>query len=72
MTHDGKLFAARSAADVELLSIELPENGYDAYAVTVISSKYGGLLHKLEDYRDNDIAFIDAGGEKSLIASCTE
>ncbi len=72
MTHEGKLFAARSSEDVELLPIELPENGYDAYAEAVLSTKYGGLLHKLEDYRDNDIAYIDEGGEKSLLASYTE
>ena len=72
MTHEGKLFAARSSADVELLPIGLPENGYDAYAAAVLSPKYSGYLHKLEDYRDNDIAFIDAGGEKSLVASYTE
>ena len=72
MTHEGKLFAARSSDDVELLPIELPDNGYDAYAAAVLSPKYSGLLHKLEDYRDNDIAFIDAGGRKSLLASYTE
>ena len=72
MTHEGKFFAATSSGDVELLPIGLPDNGYDDYAAAVLSAKYSGYLHKLEDYRDNDIAFIDAGGEKSLIASYTE
>ena len=72
MTHEGKLFAARSSEDVELLPIELPDNGYDDYATAVISAKYGGLLHKLEDYRDNDVAYIESGGEKSLLVSYTE
>ena len=49
MTHEGKLFAARSSDDVELLPIELPDNGYDAYAAAVLSPKYSGLLHKLVD-----------------------
>ncbi len=64
MTHEGKLFAAQSSSDVELLSIGMPDNGYDAYAAAVLSPKYSGFLHKLEDYRDNDIAFIDAGGRE--------
>jgi len=72
MTHEGKLFAARSSQDVELLPIELPDNGYDEYAAAVLSPEYRDLLHKLEDYRDNDIAFIDAAGGKSLLASYTE
>jgi cytochrome c2 len=72
MTHEGKLFAATSSRDVELLDIGLPENGYDAYAAAVLSSKYNRLLHKLEDYRDNDITYVETAGRKSLFVSYTE
>jgi len=72
LTHEGKIFAARSAKQVSATSIETPENGYSAYVKAAQSERYRGYEHRFDRFRYNDILHYSTPGGQGLAVSYTE
>ncbi len=72
MTHEGGFFAIRSPEDVVRVGIAPPENGFDDFVAATQSEKYGHLSHVPRDFRYNDVAFVEADGERALFLSYTD
>ncbi len=72
MTHDGGFFAIRTPEDVVRVGITPPDNGFEEFLAATQSEKYRHLSHVPRDFRYNDVAFVDAAGERALFISYTD
>ena len=72
VTHEGGVFAARSASDIAKVDTELPENGFDAYMEFAASDAGKELIHYPGSFRYNAVIRYAAGDDTGLALSYTE
>ncbi len=72
LTHEGRIFAARSASDIKETAIEAPENGFAAYRRAAKSERFKDLTHHFYRFRYNDILYYRSDYGHGLVASYTE
>ena len=72
LTHEGKIFSARSARDIKEMAIETPENGFSAYRRAAESERYRNFTHNFGYFRYNDILYYRSDSEHGLVLSYTE
>ena len=72
LTHEGKIFSARSARDIKEMAIETPENGFSAYKRASASERYRNFTHRFDYFRYNDILYFRSESKHGLILSYTE
>lgn len=72
LTHEGGLFAVRSAEQIDRLSITPPDHGFDAYLAATTSEKYSHMSHVPQDFRYNDVTYLEGPEGKALAVSYTD
>ncbi|MDH3254814.1 MAG: PQQ-dependent sugar dehydrogenase [Acidobacteriota bacterium] len=72
LTHEGKIFSARSARDIEGLAIETPDNGLAAYRRVAELERYQNFTFMFHWIRYNDILYYRSDSEHGLLLSYTE
>lgn len=72
LAFDGRVYAARSAADIRVTAIQAPDNRRQAYAALAREPRYAGYSFKLHYIRYNDILVVDDGAARALVVSYTE
>lgn len=72
LTHDGQIFAVRSADDITKTNIAVPENGFTAYQRAAESDAFKDLTHNFSLYRYNDILYYNSDSNRGLAISYTE
>ena len=72
LTHEGKIFSARSATRIDRTNIEAPENGFSAYVKVAESERYRDYQHSFNLFRYNDILHYSTGDRQGLAVSYTE
>ncbi len=70
LAFDGSMFHATGPSDLEELSLEAPDNGFEAYQRDA-EERFDDLDHRYYWFRYNDILALDAGEQRVLIASFT-
>ena len=72
VTHEGKIFSARSAGEIEETAIEAPENGFSAYQRAAATERFSEYFHDFSRFRYNDILHYQSDSEQGLAVSYTE
>ncbi|MDN3522059.1 PQQ-dependent sugar dehydrogenase [Halomonas ramblicola] len=74
VTHEGRIFSARSANDVRETSIKTPDSGFDGYVGVSEMAEYQDYDHAnvFGSYRYNDLLFFDTPAGRGLAVSYTE
>ncbi|MBR2515579.1 MAG: PQQ-dependent sugar dehydrogenase [Halomonas sp.] len=74
VTHEGKIFASRSANDVQETSIKTPDNGFDEYIKVSEMEEYEEYNHApvFRRYRYNDLQYFETPVGRGLAVSYTE
>lgn len=72
LTHEGRIFAARSPNDVVETDIVPPDNGFAAYRNELGAHYDGDVDDALGRLRYNDILYVESAAERGLVISYTE
>lgn len=72
LTHEGYIYAARSARDISKTQIEVPDNGFRAYEKIAASERYSNYAHNFFGFRYNDILYFNSESDHGLAVSYTE
>jgi cytochrome c2 len=74
VTHEGRIFSARSASDVRETAIKTPDSGFDDYVRVSEMAEYADYDHSdvFRRYRYNDLLFFETPTERKLAVSYTE
>lgn len=71
LTHEGKIYALRSAEEILETQIQVPDNGYRDYEKAA-STKYKDYVHNFYGFRYNDILYFNSGVGQGFAISYTE
>ena len=66
LTHEGKIFAARSATRIDRTNIEAPENGFSAYVKVAESERYRDYQHSSSCFATTTYSITRLGTRKDL------
>ncbi|MDH3224873.1 MAG: PQQ-dependent sugar dehydrogenase, partial [Gemmatimonadota bacterium] len=71
LTHEGGLFRTRGES-IERLTVEPPENHFEAYKAEADSGRYQDLRHEFLSFRYNDVLYYEDASTGHLAISYTE
>ena len=71
LTHEGRIFVARSGDEIVETKIQTPDNGFGAYAAAA-ADHFSEYRHDFAKFRYNDILYFQSGERRGLAISYTE
>jgi hypothetical protein len=71
LTHEGRIFAGRSAPEIQETAIQVPDNGFEALEAAARSDRFDDLLFHLGKIRYNDILHFRTARRHGLAVSFT-
>ena len=72
LTHEGRIFAARSGSDIIELPVAAPDNGLAGYRRVSQTEAYSEYIHQFDKFRYNDILHYRDDNQQGLVISYTE
>jgi hypothetical protein len=72
ITHEGKIYSARSANDIRETGIQTPDSGFRAYEKAALTGKYRNFNHNFGWFRYNDILHYRLPSHAGLAISYME